>query len=315
MDKKILVVIAIIAVIIAVYGIYNYTAQPKGEVVIGHLKSDHHAALYVALAKGMFEKEGIKVKTIEFKAGPELMRAIASKQIDIGYVGTPPAVTSISKGVPVKIIAAVNEEGSGIVVKKGSGIHSISDLKGKTVAIPMKGSIQDVLLKMVLKQHNIDPKDVNIVEMDVPMMPKALQAGRIDAFIAWEPYVTMAKMKGYGDVLMYSSEIWKDHPCCVVIARDDFINNNPEIVKKFLKVHVEATNYIIAHKDEVASIISKKLGTPVDVEKEAMTHIKYTSVPSQDNIMKFVKILKQIGYIKKDLTKEDIFDLRYLPSS
>jgi len=50
--------------------------------------------------------------------------------------------------VPIKIVAAVNQEGSGIVVKEG--IQKIEDLKGKTIAIPMKGSIQDVLLQMTL---------------------------------------------------------------------------------------------------------------------------------------------------------------------
>jgi len=244
------------------------------------------------------------------------VKAAATGQIDIGFCGTPPAVTGIAKGVPIKIVAAVNQEGSGIVVREDAGIQKIEDLKGKTIAIPMKGSIQDVLLQMTLKEHGINPEEVNIIEMQVPLMPKALEAGKIDGFIAWEPYVSMAEQKGYGHAIAYSRDIWKDHPCCVVIATDQFIKEHPDQLRKFLKVHVEATEYLNTHKNESASIVAEALGTDPAVEKRAFQNMKFIAVPTSsfiDNVMKFVGIEKQLGYIKKDLKKDDIFDLKYLP--
>ena len=315
MDKK-WIIAAIIIVLVVITA--AYTLQPKTEEVIrvGHLKDDHHSALFIAQAKEMYEKEGLKVETIEFNAGPDLVKAAATGQIDIGFCGTPPAVTGIAKGVPIKIVAAVNQEGSGIIVREDAGIQKIEDLKGKTIAIPMKGSIQDVLLQMTLKEHGINPEEVNIIEMQVPLMPKALEAGKIDGFIAWEPYVSMAEQKGYGHAIAYSRDIWKDHPCCVVIATDQFIKEHPDQLRKFLKVHVEATEYLNTHKNESASIVAEALGTDPAVEKRAFQNMKFIAVPTSsfiDNVMKFVGIEKQLGYIKKDLKKDDIFDLKYLP--
>jgi len=315
MDKK-WIIAAIIIVLVVITA--AYTLQPKTEEVIrvGHLKDDHHSALFIAQAKEMYEKEGLKVETIEFNAGPDLVKAAATGQIDIGFCGTPPAVTGIAKGVPIKIVAAVNQEGSGIIVREDAGIQKIEDLKGKTIAIPMKGSIQDVLLQMTLKEHGINPEEVNIIEMQVPLMPKALEAGKIDGFIAWEPYVSMAEQKGYGHAIAYSRDIWKDHPCCVVIATDQFIKEHPDQLRRFLKVHVEATEYLNTHKNESASIVAEALGTDPAVEKRAFQNMKFIAVPTSsfiDNVMKFVGIEKQLGYIKKDLKKDDIFDLKYLP--
>ncbi|MBC7101245.1 ABC transporter substrate-binding protein [Methanothermobacter tenebrarum] len=315
MDKKWIIAAIIIVVVVITAA---YTLQPKTEEVIrvGHLKDDHHSALFIAQAKEMYEKEGLKVETIEFNAGPDLVKAAATGQIDIGFCGTPPAVTGIAKGVPIKIVAAVNQEGSGIIVREDAGIQKIEDLKGKTIAIPMKGSIQDVLLQMTLKEHGINPEEVNIIEMQVPLMPKALEAGKIDGFIAWEPYVSMAEQKGYGHAIAYSRDIWKDHPCCVVIATDQFIKEHPDQLRRFLKVHVEATEYLNTHKNESASIVAEALGTDPAVEKRAFQNMKFIAVPTSsfiDNVMKFVGIEKQLGYIKKDLKKDDIFDLKYLP--
>ncbi|MGE0064414.1 MAG: ABC transporter substrate-binding protein [Methanobacteriales archaeon] len=310
-------IIATIIILVIVGAAYTLYPRPEERVIrVGHLKDDHHSALFIAQAKEMYEKEGLKVEIIEFNAGPDFVKAAATGQIDIGYCGTPPAVTGIAKGVPIKIVAAVNQEGSGIVVGENTGIQKIEDLKGKTIAIPMKGSIQDVLLQMALKEHGINPEDVNIIEMQVPLMPKALEAGRIDGFIAWEPYVSMAEQKGYGHAIAYSRDIWKDHPCCVVIATDQFIKEHPDQLRKFLKIHVEATEYLNSHKDESASIVAKTLGTDPEVEKRAFQNMKFLAVPTGsfiDNVLKFVEIEKQLGYIKKDLKRDDIFNLEYLP--
>jgi len=316
MKKKLVLVLALLIAAAIGYGAYNYTSPET--ITIGHLPSNHHAALFVAEEKGMFDREGIKIEMVEFKAGPELVKAAGIGEIDIGYVGVPPANMAIARGIPVKIVASVQDEGSGIVVGNETNIRGIEDLRGRTIAIPMIGSIQDVLLKDVLTKNNISPEEVNIIELEVPLMPKALQAGEIDGFVAWEPFVTIAKHEGYGGVLMYSGEIWKGHPCCVVIATDDFRKNNPDVLRRFLKVHAEATDYVNAHKDEAAYIVSEKLGTPVEVEKESLRRMKFEAIPTDefiDGVLRFAQIQRQLGLIERDLTREEIFDLGYLPTS
>lgn len=308
----ILVIVFLIAAI--AYGTYNYIVTSEETIVVGYLPTDHHAALFVANAKGMFEKEGLKVQLVPFRAGPDLIRAAEYGQIDIGYCGIAPVTIAINNGVPIKIVASVNYEGSGIVVGNDTNITRVSDFKGKTIAIPQKNSVQDVLLSYSLMKNNISRDEVNITESEVPFMPRSLLLKKFDAFVAWEPYVSVASSEGDGKVFLYSNDIWNDIPCCVVITTDKFAKNNPDALRKFLKVHVKATDYINSHKDEAAVIVSQKLGTNIEVEKEGLKNVQFASLPSKDfvtNVYKFIDIQKQLGYIKSNKSNVSYFDFSF----
>lgn len=308
----ILVIVFLIAAI--AYGTYNYIVTSEETIVVGYLPTDHHAALFVANAKGMFEKEGLKVQLVPFRAGPDLIRAAEYGQIDIGYCGIAPVTIAINNGVPIKIVASVNYEGSGIVVGNDTNITRVSDFKGKTIAIPQKNSVQDVLLSYLLMKNNISRDEVNITESEVPFMPRSLLLKKFDAFVAWEPYVSVASSEGDGKVFLYSNDIWNDIPCCVVITTDKFAKNNPDALRKFLKVHVKATDYINSHKDEAAVIVSQKLGTNIEVEKEGLKNVQFASLPSKDfvtNVYKFIDIQKQLGYIKSNKSNVSYFDFSF----
>jgi NitT/TauT family transport system substrate-binding protein len=154
--------------------------------------------------------------------------------------------------------------------------------------------------------------------MEVPLMQNALISGDVDGYIAWEPYVTQAKIDGRGRILMNSNNIWPDIPTCVVISTNKFMTQKPDQLKKFLKVHVEATDYVNTHEDETAVIVSKKLGTNVNIEHEARNNIKFIAIPTtefQNNLMKLVEIQKQVGYIKGNNTDNinSFTDLSFLP--
>ena len=314
MDKKFGFLIGVL-IILAVFAVL-YDNHPPDVVRIGYLANDHHsAALMVAQSKGMFEKEGLKVELTQFNVGSDMVIAMAAGKIDVGYVGTAPTTMAIGKGMPLKIVAAVNEEGSGIVVAKNSTINNLSDFNGKLV-IPAKGSIQDILLNYMFQQNNISSANVDVMEMDLSLMPNALQSGLVDGSIVWEPYVTMASTEGYGKTLINSSEIWKNHPCCVIVSSDNFRNNHPDKLRTLLKIHKEATNYINNNPDDAALLLSQKFKIDLESEKEILDNIKFMAEPDEDfinNDLKIVDIQMNLGYLKENLTREDIFDLQYLP--
>ncbi len=310
------ILVAVFLIAAVSYGTYNYIITSQQTIVVGYLPSDHHAALFVANAKGMFEKEGLNVRLVPFRAGPDLIKAAKLGQIDIGYCGISPVTMAINNGTPLKIIAPVNEEGSGIVVGNNVDINSISDFKGKTIAIPQKNSVQDVLLNYLLVKNNIDKNEVNITESEVPFMPKSLFFKKFDAFVAWEPYVSSASMEGDGKVFLHSEDIWNNVPCCVVITTDNFAKNNPGSLRKFLNAHVEATDYINSHKNETALIVSKKLGTNITVEEEGLKHVQFIALPSKQftaDVFKFIAIQRQLGYIKSNSSNISYFDFSFLP--
>jgi NitT/TauT family transport system substrate-binding protein len=308
----------IVLVVLLAFGTYNYVTAMDETIVVGYLPTSLDSALFVANDLGMFKKEGIKVQLVPFRTGSELIDAANKNQIDVGYVGITPVTSSVDQNSSVKIVAAVNQEGSGIVVSNNSSIDNITDLQGKKILIPKKGSIQDVLLRYLLLKNNVNPASINITEMEVPLMQNALISGDVDGYIAWEPYVTQAKIDGSGRILMNSNSIWPDIPTCVVISTNKFMTQKPDQLKKFLKVHVEATDYVNTHEDETAAIVSKKLGTNVNVELEARNNIKFIAVPTtefENNLMKLVEVQKQLGYINGNNTNNinSFTDLSYLP--
>lgn len=307
--KKIVVTLSVLMVL-------SCTGSPTAfskKVRLGYIHNDlHHLAAWVAIDKGFFSDEGINVEVAGvFKAGPEEMSAFASKSIDVGYIGAAPSTTGVAnKSAGVKAVALANSEGSAIVVRKDSAIRDVKDLVGKTVAIPGYSTVQDFLLRKGLEGVGIDTRRVNIIVIKPPEMITALDTKQIDAFIAWEPHPSKAITKGIGRILISSSKIWKDHPCCVVVVEGVFYRDNPDIIKAFLKAHMRATEYINKHLDEAIRIGVKFTGMDEATIREAMKNIKYHYVLNEGDIKEYVRYLLKFRYI--ELSNIDTFINEYM---
>ena len=307
MDNKIIAIIIVI-IVIAV-GAFFLLGGGGEEVTIGYLPSDHDAALFVADAQGKFAENGIKTKLVQFNNGGDLMTAMASGDVDVGYVGITPVLSSIEKGVPVKVISAAQTEGSGIVVAKNSGISSASDLAGKKIATPGEASIQHMLLTYFLKQNGMSIKDVKVSAMKVPSMNDALRTGKIDGMMTFEPYVSIAEKNG-AKVLADSAEILPDHPCCVVVASDKFIDEHPNETQKILEIHENATAFINNNTDEAAGLLPEDIVSDVEVEKKALSGFSLISGLDDDykkDVMDFMKLEVDLGVLKKPISEDKIF--------
>jgi NitT/TauT family transport system substrate-binding protein len=228
------------------------------------------------------------------------MSAFASSDLDFGYVGEAPATVAVANKVAdVKIIAQANLEGSAIVIFKDSGIKSIKDLVGKTVAVPGYATVQDFLLRKALTNNNIPIKAVNVIIIKPPEMIPALRTKQIDAFVAWEPYPSKAVTLEVGKVLVPSGKIWPKHPCCVVVADNQFIEKNPEKIKGILRAHVKATNFIHENPKEALEIGVKYTGMDLETVKLAMRNITYEFIPDVQGLVDYVTFLRELGQIKE----------------
>ncbi len=136
-------------------------------VQVGYLRGDiHQLAYYVANdsrvlgGQNMFQKYNVTVEGATgapYANGGVVMDSFAAGIVDIGYLGAPPAlIKHITVGTDVSIVAQANIEGSGLVVRAGSGIEGIGDLVNRTVATPGETSIQHLLLKIALDRKGLD---------------------------------------------------------------------------------------------------------------------------------------------------------------
>lgn len=268
---------------------------------LAYLNNDlHQLAVFVALEEGFYKEAGLDVQVAGvFNSGPEEMSAFAARSLDMGYVGLAPAINAVANNnVPIQALALVNNEGSAIVVGRQSFIQSPVDLKGKIVAIPGYGNVQDVLLRQALLNSKLEFKDVKITVLKPPEMLQALARGDIGAFVAWEPYPSMAEAQGIGKVLLSSDQIWADHPCCILTGNKDFLNKNPVAVTKLIKVHEQATDFIKNKPEEAIRIGVKYTGLEPEIVRAALSRIEYESTINTEQLKHYVSVLNKLGFIK-----------------
>ena len=309
-NRKIIRLTIVIAVfLLIIFTLYGMSDKNPETVNIGYLPTDHDAALFVANATGMFKDAGVEVELFEYNNGGDLMSAMASGELDVGYVGVPPVIYSLSKGVPVRIVAGAQNEGSGLL-SHDSSVKSISDLKGKTVATPGEASIQSVLLKYGLKKNGLSTSDIESPAMKVSSMNDALKTASIDAMLTYEPYVTISEKLNHQNLVESSGEILPDHPCCVVVMNEKFLSDHSDKAKKILDIHKKSTEKIKANPEGMVKYLPPHIVPDPEIEKESLTHIKWVSYLNdtyKKNVNDFLNIEKDLGIINETVPQEKLF--------
>lgn len=218
----------------------------------------------VAQADGAYEKATqAKIDWRKFDGGAEVITAVASGDVQIGYVGSSPLAAAATRQLPVQtfLIAAQIGAAEALVVRNGSGIDKPADLIGKKVAVPFVSTGHYSLLA-ALKHWNIDPSKVQILNLAPPAITAAWQRGDIDATYVWDPALGVAKETG--KVLITSGELSElGAPTFDAwIVRKDFAKKHPEIVRAFAKVTLDAyANYRkdpqawLANPDNIAKVV------------------------------------------------------------
>ncbi|AMP00318.1 taurine ABC transporter, periplasmic binding protein [Collimonas arenae] len=192
----------------------------------------------VAQADGDYEKaSGWKINWKKFDSGADVITAVASGDIQIGYVGSSPLAAAATRELPIEtiLIAAQIGQAEALVVRNGSGIKSAQDLVGKKIAVPFVSTTHYSLLA-ALKHWGIDPAKVQILNLRPPEIIAAWQRGDIDAAYVWDP--ALGKVKESGKVLTNSAEVakWGAPTFDAWIVRKDFAQKNPDFVTAFVKV-------------------------------------------------------------------------------
>ena len=166
-----------------------------------------------------------------FQGFPEIKEALISNKMQAAFMVAPMAIALRAQGVPVKIVYLGHRYGSAVVVRKDGPIRTFPDMKGRLIAIPSRFSDERLIVFRALKHFNMKPSDLKMVEMAPPDVAGALAASAIDAFSMGEPYPSQAEMGGFGRVLFHAREFWPDYISCVLVVRQDMIDNRRDAVQ------------------------------------------------------------------------------------
>ena len=309
MDKKFVAIIACVVIVAIAVSAYINFVQDDDIVTIGFLLSDYDPALVVANETDMFGAQGLKTKIIVYNNDYEIINAIASGEIDAAYIGIMPVLASVEDGVPIKILSASQNGGSGLFVSNRSGIDDVSDLDGKNVATPQDDSIQYLLLSNYLKEHGMSIDDLNISSCAGSFINESIKKGKIDAAITYQPYVIINENNG-SKILLNSDELMPNHPNCVLIASDEFISKHPEDAQKLSKVHENATNYINNKTDYAVNMVPIDGIDNLEIRKAYFYNVSF--IYGLDDTFKksvddFMKIEVDLGVLKEPISHDKLF--------
>jgi NitT/TauT family transport system substrate-binding protein len=301
------------------------TTVPIKEIRIGYQPSTHQMAEITAMAKGWWQEDlapfgVVNVTDKVFPSGPPEMQAMLAGELDVAYVGAAPVLSALATGLDAKIVAGVNTQGSDLVVRNDLVYTGPQSLSGMTIATFPPGSIQDTVLRDWLQKNNLTPdKDVFVKGMTPGDAVTAILAGKVDGIFLPTPSPSTVVNQGKGKVVVYSGEMYPNHTCCVLVVSGKLIREHPEIVRQIIKTNDKAVAWNQQNLDEAAQIYSTKTGASLADVKASLEEWdgSWASDPNVivEPVLDYAKIQYELGFIKKPLTKDEIFDLTFYQKS
>lgn len=303
----------------------------KKTLRIGYFPNINHAQAVIGLGNGTFQKalgNNVDVKTFVFNAGPSAMEALFAKQVDVTYVGPNPAINAyvVSQGKDLRIISGASSGGAVFVVRNDSGIQSIKDFANKKFASPQLGNTQDVALRKYLLDNGYKTKEnggnVEVVPANPSDILTLMLKKELDG--AWVPEPWGARLIKEANARLFIDErdLWPPNGQFVtsnIVARTDYLQNNPDIIKKLLAAHVDETEWINSHKEEAIKAFNVELKKitgqiiPEDQLRGALARMELTYDPIKLSLFQSANSAFDIGFLGK--TRPDlsgIYDLKLL---
>jgi NitT/TauT family transport system substrate-binding protein len=299
-------------------------------VRLGFFPNVTHAVALVGTGNGSFAKalgSNVKLEEQTYNAGPAEIEALFGSQVDIGYIGPGPAINGFlkSKGKALRIVAGASSGGAALVARADAGVTDVKSLTGKKVAVPQTGGTQDISLRHALQAAGLQSTDKG---GNVTVLP-VTNADTLTLFIkkeldaAWvpEPWVSRLIKEGNGKIVTDERDLWpnKQFATTVVIVRNEFLKEHPDLVGKFLEAHAQTVDWIKQHGDEARKLVGDRIkqltnkAIADDILAEALKRTDITYDPLRETVLTFADWSKALGYQRDDRSAvADLIDLKPL---
>ena len=308
------VIIVVISVAIIATLTSNYSETNQDKLRVAFFPSIGHAVPIVGLENGIFQdeiNEQIKIETKIFDSGPQVIESIFAGSIDIAYVGPGPIINGFLKsdGKDIKILSGAASGGASFIVKSNSGLDSIENFDQKRIASPQISNSQDVSLRYYLASNDLKPVEnggtVFVLNISNPDIYTLFAKGDIDGAWVPEPWATLLVEELDGVRLFNEEKLWPNEQFASVllIARTDYLENNPVIIQNWIKSHEETVSWINSNPDKSKTIFSEFLkkymgkSLPPKIIDESFLNLEITSDPIKNSVLTFAERADSLGYL------------------
>lgn len=313
------------------------TASGKTRLKIAHIPITDHVvlgALKHLIKIGELTPQHFELETERMLLWNPVQMALEKGDVDGVLILAPIAMDLFSYGMPIKLVLLAHKNGSICVRNKSE--QTISNKKdlhnfftNKIFYLPHLLSVHHMLSTMFLRELGLNPglsdnpKANAFFEVIPPIKMPDFQSQDKDVggFMVAEPVGTKAIVTGVGDLMYISSDLWPNHPCCVIVLRDDVIEFDPDAIQEFVNMCVLAGQFVSNYPDIAAQVAvdfldpDKKIGLKVPVlEKVLKSHDRiitddlYPNIKDLDRIQIYMREKMGIGTL---IDMEKFVDYRF----
>jgi NitT/TauT family transport system substrate-binding protein len=274
----------------------------------------------VATEKGYFADEGVKIdQIIAGMGGGTTLRNMLASDLPYGEVATSAALAAIRSGIDVVIVNTASSHIGEIalVANPKSSIHKVQDLAGKKAGFTNPKSTSELLLRLALKQTGMVGKVEPISTGGFGAGLTALDTGGIDAAPLIDPILTLQPDR-YRVIFSFADLIPR-MTWLVGITTRKFAQENPEMVRKLIRIHRRAVDFIYENRDEAMRIYAKVWNAdPNQVAKYFPKYFTYEGEWSRGGfdataLEKMSEGLQLVGDVDKPVEWGKVIDQQFLP--
>jgi len=255
MKNRIIILISIIILLSAFLLFFMHKKEVKTDDEFTTVKvaevahTIFYAPAYVAMSKGYFEEEGIKVDLILTPGADKVTAAVLSGDVDVGFCGSEATIyvyNSGEKDYLVNFARLTKRDGAFLVSRTKYDNFTLNDLKGKTIVGGRKGGMPEMTFEWALRQNGIDPQNDLTIDTSVafPAMEGAFIGGNGDFVTLFEPNALSVEKQGLGYVVAYVGDLGGEVPYTAYNAKKSYINNNPKTIKGFRNAIDKGLKYV-----------------------------------------------------------------------
>lgn len=241
------------------------SAADKLTIQLDWLPGGDKSFVYAGVQQGFFKEEGLDVRIVPGRGSADAVTKIATGAADVGFGGIAAVMMAAAEGkIPVKAVMSLySKQPDALFTRSDSGIKTLKDMVGKTVAMPTFSS-SNALWPVVLQKNGIRPEDIKTIKSDPATLAPMLAQGRVDATINW---VTVAS--GFGAVLKQANkeltvlpwtQFGLDGYGWSVLASDKTIQERPEVLRRYVRALKKSLDF--AMQDPQAAAEALKAHVP-----------------------------------------------------
>lgn len=262
----------------------NTTDVSKVTLNIGDQAGSGSQALLTAA--GLIGKLPFKAHWSDFTSGPPMLQAMGAGSIDVGGVGDAPPVFAAAGGSQIAVVSALkaNPAGSAILVPKNSPIHSVAQLKGKSIAVA-QGSSADYHLLAILTKAGLTIKDVTPDYLQPAEGQAAFASNHVAAWDVWSPFIEQAEVQDHARILINGSTIGQTYSFEVASKAALADPAKAAAIHDYLKLLDQAYAWAATHKSVWASTWAKATGLPLSVMTQAVEDDLATPQPITSTVI------------------------------